>query len=97
MSARECPACHGRGGEDVYMRDYGYEGESQWGACDTCDGTGKVWPSVEGEIVVEANAQPYTGKTGTTWAADFGEVGMLAVSGPGRHRVIVQKIGEEKP
>lgn len=91
MSARECPACRGQGGEYVYMRDYGYEGESQWSTCDTCDGTGKVWPSVEGEIVREEWARPYPDDQ---WSINVAGVGWLRVSGPGQWRVIVQKVGE---
>lgn len=85
MSARECPACRGRGGEYVYMRDYGYEGESQWSACDTCDGSGRVHPSVEVEIVVELHGRDIILPLG---AGDGIEAESI-------YKVIVQKVGEK--
>ena len=57
--------------------------------CPSCLGTGKVWPSVEGEIVVEVEAD----LRGSKWVVP--EHGcQILVPSPGRYRVIVQKVGE---
>lgn len=45
MSARECPCC--------------FEGRNPGGACKFCGGTGKVHPSVEGEVVREEFARQW--------------------------------------
>lgn len=93
MSARECRCVHCRPKESGEIM-------GPWRAednCYSCDGTGKVWPSVEGEIVVEKFAR----KSPDSDYYHVDQVGLMAgpilVSSPGRYRVLVQKIGEEKP
>lgn len=76
MSARECPCC--------------VEGRNPGGACKFCNGTGKVWPSVEGEIVGECAAVQM--EDGGPYVAPSPELPFI-VPGPGRYRAIVQKIG----
>ena len=90
MSARECRCVHCRPKEPGEIM-------GPWRAednCYSCDGTGKVWPSVDGEDWAETLAVAYTGRTGTTWCVDLMGMGMLVVPGPGRYKVIVQKVGE---
>jgi tRNA U54 and U55 pseudouridine synthase Pus10 len=60
--------------------------------CEQCGGSGKVWPSVEGEIVVEECAyQLHTESIDDgNWALD------IDVPGPGFYRIIVQPI-DSKP
>ena len=77
MSARECPCC--------------FEGRNPGGACKFCGGTGKVHPSVEGEVVREEFARQYPG---TDFSINLAGIGWLRVPGPGRYKVIVQKVGE---
>lgn len=86
MSARECPACD----SGVAWRRYGppcpacKESPLVECACSICDGTGKVHPSVEGEIVVELHGRDILLPLG---AGDGIEAESI-------YKVIVQKVGE---
>lgn len=85
MSARECPECEGCG---HVAHPCELDGANPI-VCPWCDGTGKVHPSVEGEIVVEMVAIPVTAGR-DQWCLQ----GAPVVLGPGRYKVIVQKVGE---
>lgn len=58
--------------------------------CDRCNGTGKVWPSVEGEVIATLES---TGNN--TGKVTFAVMAMAAFDEPvpkGRYRVIVQPL-----
>lgn len=92
MSARECQYCIGRGKTPVPSHSYQLLYVPDEEPCEQCGGSGKVWPSVEGEIVVEECAyQLHTESIDDgNWALD------IDVPGPGFYRIIVQPI-DSKP
>lgn len=74
--------------------DYNSEGPQP--SCKSCDGTGEVWPHVEGEVEVEKEAFDISEildddiRAGKEWW-----ISQIEVPGPGFYRVIVQKIDKK--
>lgn len=88
MSARECPGCAGTGRCHTFiMREKCGCNEK----CEDCDGTGKVWPSVEYEQSLEFDGLNMSDDDKSCLETAIYEVAIEGSFGS-RVRILVQRI-----